>query len=73
MVFGAAHMLGGVSGYDALETSTEDHEDPERVAAVRALCWAYLWSQLYPDSNAWSDALAALQSSPNPVGSVESK
>jgi pimeloyl-ACP methyl ester carboxylesterase len=73
MIFGAQHMLGGISGYDALETSTEDHEDPERVAAVRALCWAYLWSQLYPDDKAWSDALGALQSSPSPVGSVESK
>ena len=69
-VFGAEHMLGGISGYDAKETSDEN---PERVAAVRALTWAYLWSQLYPDDKAWPDAIAALESSPSPVGRVESK
>ena len=69
-VFGAEHMLGGISGYDALETTDED---PERVAAVRALAWAYLRTQLYPDDKAWADALAALESGPDPVGRVESK
>jgi hypothetical protein len=69
-VFGAGHMLGGISGYDSVETSDEN---PERVAAVRALAWAYLRSQLYPDDKAWADAVAALESSPDPVGRIESK
>lgn len=63
-------MLGGISGYDALETSDDD---PERVAAVRALAWAYLWSQLYPDDKAWADALSALESGAEPVGRVGAK
>lgn len=69
-VFGAEHMLGGISGYDASETSDED---PERIAAIRALAWAYLRSQLYPEDTAWAEAVAALESSPDPVGRVESK
>lgn len=69
-VFGAEHMLGGVSGYDASEATDEN---PERVAAVRALAWAYLRSQLYADDTAWADAITALESSSEPVGRVESK
>ena len=69
-VFGAQHILGGISGYDASETTDED---PERVAALRALSWAYLRSQLYPRDTAWADATAALDSSPDPIGRVESK
>jgi pimeloyl-ACP methyl ester carboxylesterase len=69
-VFGAEHMLGGISGYDASETTDEN---PERVAAVRALAWAYLRSQLYPGETAWADAITALESGQDPVGEVESK
>ena len=69
-VFGAEHILGGISGYDASETTDEN---PERVAAVRALAWAYLRSQLYPGDPAWADAIAALGRSPEPMGRVESK
>ena len=69
-VFGAEHMMGGISGYDAAECTDEN---PERVAGVRALAWAYLWSQLYPGDAAWKDAVAALESGPNPIGKVESK
>jgi len=70
MLFGAEHSLGGVSTYDAAETTDED---PERVAALRALAWAYLRTVLYPDDAAWADATAALKSVPNPFGRVESK
>lgn len=69
-VFGAGHILGGISGYDASETTDEN---PERVAALRALAWAYLRSQLYPGDPAWADATAALERSPEPMGRVESK
>lgn len=69
-MFGAEHALGGVSGYDAAETSDEN---PARVATVRALAWAYLRTALYPGDPAWTDAVAALANDPDPIGRVESK
>jgi dienelactone hydrolase len=69
-VRGAGHMLGGVSGYDAGETTDEN---PERVAAVRALVWAYLRSALNPDDPAWADASAALAAQPAPAGHIETR
>jgi hypothetical protein len=69
-VFGAEHILGGISGYDAAETTDED---PERVAGLRALAWAYLRSQLYPGETAWPDAISALDNGSDPMGKVESK
>jgi len=56
-IFGGGHILGGISGYDAAETSDED---PERVATVARLTWAYLRSELYPEDPAWPLARAAL-------------
>jgi len=69
-VFGAEHGLGGVAGYDLAETTDEN---PERVAAVQRLSWAYLRSQFYPGDDAWQDALDALTAAENPPGRVESK
>ncbi|CAA9461309.1 MAG: Uncharacterized protein SCO0503 [uncultured Rubrobacteraceae bacterium] len=69
-LFGAEHGLGGVSGYDVAETTDEN---PERVAAVQRLTWTYLRTALYPEDRAWPEAVAALESSPDPVGRVESK
>lgn len=68
--FGAEHMFGGISGYDAAETSDEN---PERVATLRALVWAYLRSQLYRADKAWTDAVAALEDGDDPIAKVESK
>jgi pimeloyl-ACP methyl ester carboxylesterase len=68
--FGAEHMFGGISGYDAAETTDEN---PERVATLRALVWAYLRSQLYPGDTSWAVAVAALENSTKPVAKVESK
>ncbi len=65
----AEHGLGGVSGYDVAETTDED---PERVATVQRLTWAYLRSALYPEDPAWSVACAALAEL-NELGRVESK
>jgi hypothetical protein len=65
MMHGAEHILGGISGYDAAETSDEN---PARVAVLRAMVWVYLRSQLYPADPAWQHAVAALD-----IGSVESK
>jgi predicted dienelactone hydrolase len=69
-LFGAGHGLGGVSGYDVAETTDEN---PERVAAVAGLAWAYLRSELYPEDSAWQAACDALAAGPDPLGRVESK
>jgi predicted dienelactone hydrolase len=69
-LFGAGHGLGGISGYDAAETTDES---PERVAAVQGLTWAYLRTALYPEDSAWPAACTALIDSPNPLGRVECK
>lgn len=63
-------MLGGISGYDANET---DDDDPNRMATVRALVWAYLRSQLDPNDEAWVNAVSALEASENPIAKVESR
>lgn len=52
-LYGGEHLLGGISGY--LVTETTD-ENPERVAAVQQLTWAYLRSAFYPEDTAWQDA-----------------
>jgi predicted alpha/beta-hydrolase family hydrolase len=69
-LFDAEHGLGGVSGYDVAETTDEN---PERVAAVQLLSWAYLRSELYPGDPAWQLACAALTAGTNPLGRVDSK
>ena len=69
-LFDAEHMLGGVSGYDAAETTDEN---PGRVAAVARLTWAYLRAELYPGDCAWREAREALTAGPSPLGRVESK
>ncbi|MEU1375054.1 chlorophyllase [Streptomyces triculaminicus] len=69
-LFDAEHGLGGVSGYDVAETTDEN---PERVAAVARLTWAYLRSELYPGDSAWQAARDALRADRNPLGRIESK
>ncbi|NOK63959.1 MAG: chlorophyllase [Chloroflexi bacterium AL-W] len=69
-IFGGKHLLGGVSGYDAAETTDES---PERVAVIQRLTWAYLRSTLYPKDQAWPQAVAALSASAEPLGQVECK
>lgn len=69
-VAGGEHGLGGVAGYDAAETTDEN---PDRVAAVQRVTWAYLWSAFHPGSTAWADACAALRGDAANLGHVESK
>ncbi len=69
-LFGAGHGLGGISGYDVAETTDEN---PERVALVQRLTWAYLRTALYAEDAAWPAACTMLQSSPDPMGRVESR
>ncbi|HVI46826.1 MAG TPA: alpha/beta fold hydrolase [Chitinophaga sp.] len=69
-LFGGEHLLGGISGY--LVTETTD-ENPERVAAVQRLTWAYLRSSLFPGDTAWEEACTWLMDSPDSPGKVEGK
>jgi fermentation-respiration switch protein FrsA (DUF1100 family) len=57
-LFGGEHMLGGISGYDAAETTDENIE---RVSLVQRLSWAYLRTALYPEDRAWPNACAAFE------------
>jgi predicted dienelactone hydrolase len=69
-LFGAEHMLGGISGYRVTETTDEN---PERVAVVQRLTWAYLRSARRPEDPAWNTACTELKENPNPLGRVENK
>ncbi|GGP04158.1 alpha/beta fold hydrolase [Nonomuraea glycinis] len=66
-LFGGEHSLGGVSGYEAAETTDED---PARVALVQRLTTAFLRSALYPEDTGWK---AALEEDLGPQGKLESK
>jgi hypothetical protein len=68
-LFGGEHILGGISGYDAAETTDEN---PERVATIQRMTWAYLRSALYPGDPAWQTACSALETL-GTLGKVESK
>lgn len=69
-LFGGGHGLGGVAGYDAKET---DDEDPDRLAAVQRMTWAWLQTTFYPDDPAWPDAARALADKAAGLGRIESK
>ncbi|MEU8953640.1 chlorophyllase [Streptomyces sp. NPDC048518] len=69
-LFDAEHGLGGISGYDAAETTDEN---PARVAAVARLTAAYLHSRFHPGAPTWRTAAEALTTGPDAVGRVESK
>jgi hypothetical protein len=49
-LFGAEHSLGGISGYDARETTDSS---PERVALIQRLTWAYLRDALGLKDSTW--------------------
>lgn len=63
-VRGAGHMFGGISGYDAAETSDED---PQRVADVQRITWAWLRSALFVGDPAWRAVEAELAASDAPA------
>jgi len=69
-LYDGEHMLGGISGYLVRETTDEN---PDRVAAVQHLTWAYLRTALYPEDPAWMEACAELKNCQNPTGRVEVK
>lgn len=69
-LFGGQHQLGGISGYDAAETTDEN---PDRLAAVQWLSWAYLRSELSMGDGAWTATQAAITAAPNPLGHIDMK
>ncbi|MFI2779262.1 alpha/beta hydrolase family protein [Streptomyces sp. ALB3] len=69
-LFGAGHSLGGISGYDAAETTDES---PARVAAVGRLTSAYLRTRLHPGDHTWRTAREDLAACDEPVGDIRTK
>ncbi|TGD77649.1 alpha/beta hydrolase family protein [Hymenobacter wooponensis] len=69
-VFGGEHILGGISGYDAAETTDES---PERVAFVRETVLAYLRTALNPADASWEATKERLQRDAQAKGRIECK
>lgn len=69
-VTGGHHGLGGISGWDALETLDES---VERLQMVLRMTWAYLRSQLYEGDSSWEEAVEALQGLDRRLGIVDEK
>jgi hypothetical protein len=67
---GGEHALGGISGYDAKETTDED---PDRLEAVARLTWAWLRTAFDASDPAWEVACQALAGPASPLGNVTSK
>ncbi|KQN98896.1 alpha/beta hydrolase family protein [Paenibacillus sp. Leaf72] len=69
-LFGAEHSLGGISGYEVKETTDEN---PEQVALIQRVTWAYLRHALDIEHDSWSAVKKSLSEDNNPVGRIESK
>ncbi|MFC9408660.1 alpha/beta hydrolase family protein [[Kitasatospora] papulosa] len=69
-VHGGQHSLGGISGYEAAETTDED---PGRVALVQQVTLAYLRHVTGTDHADWESAKAVLMDGSHPLGRLESK
>ncbi|MFI6585967.1 alpha/beta hydrolase family protein [Embleya sp. NPDC050493] len=69
-LFGAEHSLGGIAGYDVRETTDEN---PERVALIQRVTWAYLRHALGIEDAGWTAAQKALSESVAPLGRIECK
>ncbi|WP_432057334.1 alpha/beta hydrolase family protein [Streptomyces sp. bgisy022] len=69
-LFGAEHSLGGISGYEAAETTDES---PARVALVQRLTTAYLRSALRPEDTSWKEETSAPVAGPDRLGELRSK
>ncbi|MFR0359418.1 alpha/beta hydrolase family protein [Streptomyces sediminimaris] len=69
-VYGGQHSLGGISGYEAAETTDEN---PTRVALVQQVTLAYLRHVTGIDHTDWEAAQAVLAGGSHPLGRLESK
>ncbi|MEV7405624.1 chlorophyllase [Streptomyces sp. NPDC091267] len=69
-LFGGEHFLGGISGYEAAETTDES---PERVALVQQVTLAYLRHVTGISDADWAATRTALAEDSHPLGRLESK
>jgi pimeloyl-ACP methyl ester carboxylesterase len=69
-VFGAEHIFGGISGWDARETSDDN---PSRVQGVQQATWAYLRSALYPEDRVWPNIVEEMSTGNSTFGRVDTK
>ncbi|GAA4794717.1 chlorophyllase [Streptomyces ziwulingensis] len=69
-VFGGEHLLGGIHGYDAYETTDES---PARVAAIARLGAAYLRTRFHAGDDAWRTAQDGLTTGPDAIGRIDAK
>lgn len=69
-LFGAEHSLGGIAGYEVKET-TDDN--PERVALIQKVTWAYLRHVLDIEQSSWSAVKKTLSETANSIGRIEPK
>ena len=67
---GGEHALGGISGFDAKETTDED---PDRLEAVARMTWAWLRTAFDDADTAWADTCQALAGPASALGNVTSK
>lgn len=68
-LFGAEHSLGGIAGYEVQETTDEN---PERIALIQRVTWAYLRHALGIEDAGWKVVVKALAEGANPLGRIES-
>lgn len=66
---GAEHSLGGIAGYEVEETTDEN---PDRVALLQQVTWAFLRHALGLGDIEWTAVQRAL-SAPHPLGHLERK
>lgn len=64
------HMLGGVTGYDAAETTDEN---PARVEIIQKMTTAYLRSFFNPQDKSWENELKKLNETENAQATIISK
>lgn len=70
MLFGAEHLLGGITGYNVTETTDEN---PARVALIQRVTWAYLREALNLEHSSWRTVRTALAERSHPLGRIESR
>lgn len=64
------HIFGGISGYDAAETTDDS---PERALFVAKATASYLRTKLNENDPSWKTFQELLQKDPTPQGKIESK
>lgn len=67
------HMLGGIMGWDALETNATNDENPETLIFIQQMTTAYLRSKLIPNDKSWDNAISELAKAEKPKGKIEVK